>query len=454
MHRGGTLILCSTALALSACVADNGELNVRAIADPFAKATKNGNPMVVEGRSLLALGSVGLALEAFRKAQREQPANIEAIAGIAECYERMGRYDVARSKYEEALAIAPNNPILLNTFAASLERQGLRGQAAALRAEASKAEAESAAALASSATQASVSVATAPTVAPKAVPIAVPNFSKIAQAAPPQSAPKVAQVVPPPVAPKVAPVVPPPAAPRIAQVVPPTTQVAKAPAPKAEPVSITTWTFEPSQVSMSAATAAASAQALAANTVTVNVPDPEPDVAPVPATVAPPARTAPAPRPAQALAKTNPRTIVSTASAQPRLERLSLGEVALVTHGGPIWRPQLVAQSRQSVTVRFVPLRPATAIANVRILNAARRQGIAARTRQVLLDRGWRKIEIGDAPQMRESSLVLYPANRRILGRSLAAQFGYRSAVSNDIKELVVLVGRDSGIGSSRRSRA
>jgi hypothetical protein len=70
------------------------------------------------------------------------------------------------------------------------------------------------------------------------------------------------------------------------------------------------------------------------------------------------------------------------------------------------------------------------------------------------LDRGWRKIEIGDAPQIRESSLVLYPANRRILGRSLAAQFGYRSAVSNDIKELVVLVGRDSGIGSSRRSRA
>ena len=103
--------------------------------------------------------------------------------------------------------------------------------------------------------------------------------------------------------------------------------------------------------------------------------------------------------------------------------------------------------------VRFVPLQRAAGPANVRVLNAARRDGIAAKTRQVLLDRGWRRIQIGDAPAVRESSLVLYPANRKLLGRSLAAQFGFRSQLSNESRELIVLIGRDAVVASGR-SRA
>ena len=397
MQRGGKLILCSAALAVSACVADNGQLNVRAIADPFTKATKSGNPMVVEGRNLLALGSVGVALEAFRKAQRDDPNSFEAIAGIAECYERMGRYDVARRKYEEALAIAPDNPVLLNTFAASLERQGLRAEAMAVRAEADNAEAASVAVLAASAAQTTALV-----------------VAQAAQAAPPTPKPALT---------------------------------------KAEPVSVTTWTFEPSPVSMAHAAPAARAQALAADSVTVSIRAEEeaaPVVTPTPASRSPTIRVAqvPAARP-QAKAK----SLLQVGHSQPRLERLSLGEVALVTSGGPIWQPQVVAQSRQSVTVRFVPLQRAAGPANVRVLNAARQDGIAAKTRQVLLDRGWRRIQIGDAPAMRESSLVLYPANRKLLGRSLAAQFGFRSQLSNESRELIVLIGRDAVVASGR-SRA
>ena len=47
----------------------------------------------------------------------------------------MGRFDLTRRYYEEALAIAPGEPSLSLALAASLERDGRPGQASALRAE-------------------------------------------------------------------------------------------------------------------------------------------------------------------------------------------------------------------------------------------------------------------------------------------------------------------------------
>jgi hypothetical protein len=138
---------------------------------------------------------------------------------------------------------------------------------------------------------------------------------------------------------------------------------------------------------------------------------------------------------------------VDIASApQPRLERLSTGEVALVTGNEPVWRPQLVARTARSTTVRWVPLRTAAAAArpNIRLLNAARHQGLAGRSREYLFGRGWRKIEVGDASEVRETSVVLYPAARQALGRSLAAQFGFRSSLAPEGEVLVVLLGRDA----------
>jgi hypothetical protein len=128
----------------------------------------------------------------------------------------------------------------------------------------------------------------------------------------------------------------------------------------------------------------------------------------------------------------------------PYLERLSPGEVALVTDGRPAWRAQLVAQTRTSTTVRWVPIMTAEARPNIQILNAAQHQGLAAKTRTVLLDRGWRKIQIGNAADMRERSVVIYPASRRTLGRSLAAQFGFPSQLQGESGVLVVLLGRDA----------
>jgi hypothetical protein len=137
----------------------------------------------------------------------------------------------------------------------------------------------------------------------------------------------------------------------------------------------------------------------------------------------------------------------------PYLERLSPGEVALVTDGRPAWRAQLVAQTRTATTVRWIPIMTAEARPNIRILNAAQRQGLAAQTRSVLLDRGWRKIQVATAADQRQRSVVLYPASRRTLGRSLAAQFGFPSQLQNEANVLIVLLGRDAArpVASARR---
>ena len=148
MTGGPKYLLVSVALLASACASDDGQFNVRAIADPLAASAKPGTSTMAQARGLLAIGSVGLALEGFHKALREQPDSVEARAGIAACYERMGRYDLARTNYEAALAIAPRNAVLLNTLAAMLTRQGRVGEAAALRAEAAWADADDAGALA------------------------------------------------------------------------------------------------------------------------------------------------------------------------------------------------------------------------------------------------------------------------------------------------------------------
>jgi hypothetical protein len=128
--------------------------------------------------------------------------------------------------------------------------------------------------------------------------------------------------------------------------------------------------------------------------------------------------------------------------AAPHLERLSLGEVALITRPGPVWAGQLVESSPTSATFRWVEVRPVA-----RLLNAARVEGLAARTRRTLVARGWKGVAIGDAPAVRSTTLVLYPEYRRKMALKLAAQFGFRHLQSFSGSEIVVLLGRDA-VGS------
>jgi len=117
------------------------------------------------------------------------------------------------------------------------------------------------------------------------------------------------------------------------------------------------------------------------------------------------------------------------AATKVRLERISLGEIALVTSGTPSWFKLPAAIPAQSV----------------RLLNAARRQGLAARHRQQLEGAGWRSIAIGDAPRTRQSSLVLYPTGQGTEARRLAADLRIAAIRPEARADILVLLGRDHG---------
>ncbi|HEX6072786.1 MAG TPA: LytR C-terminal domain-containing protein [Sphingomicrobium sp.] len=386
---GGIKVLLATAALATAGCAETGELNIRAVADPLTKAVKPGNPMIDEARGLLALGNVGLAIEAYRKVLRSQPGNIEALAGLAECYDRMGRHDLSRMKYEAALAVAPRNPILLRTFAASLERQGRMAEGKALRAEAD--QDESAAAVAS--------VGLAPGVTAPTREVAIVAATPVA-AAPAVPTPATAVSTPPA---RIA------AAPAPAVSTPPA-RIAPTPAPAAPVL--------PIRIAQQANGPAAVAPSI--GSITVKLP------------------------PASA-----PKAEAAPVRQGPRLERLSLVEVELVTSDQPRWKTELVHRTALSTTVRFVPLAPAPRFAGVRLLNAARHQGLAARTRLVLNRKGWDGVRIGDADRVRQRSLVLYSPATAGVAKRLAAEFGFGIAKDPRPGPLTVLLGRDA-IGRAR----
>lgn len=266
----------------------------------------------------------------------------------------------------------------------------------------------------------------------------------------------------------------------------------QAPAVHTEVVGNTEWTIEIPQAQSAGSVTVPLPPLQAVELATIASERKAPSIVPAPRAVAlvPPTSIAPKaaptaiahsdpaqPRPAAPPAPPRESSAVAVALAgpkaqavQPRLQRLSMGEVALLTRNGPAWRTELVARTQHSVTARFVPLKGAsaanhelrfvplrTAMAanrpNVRLLNAARRQGLAARTRETLLDRGWRKIAIGDAAQIRARSIVLYPVGRQALGKRLAGQFGFASAINRQSDEVLVLLGRDAGSLSIRRVR-
>ncbi|MGI8932144.1 MAG: LytR C-terminal domain-containing protein [Sphingomicrobium sp.] len=307
------IISLSIVAALAATACSSGELNVRSIASPLAAGRQPANFRLAEGNAQFALGNVGLALEAYRRALREEPASIDAMVGLAACYDRMGRHDLSRRHYEMALATQPTEPALYAAFAQSLDNQGQAPEAARVKAEFA-----------------------ARVVAPEAT-----------------------RVVPGSVA-----VLPPPPAPSVT--------VALAP-PRFAPVA------------------------------------------------------------------------VERAKAGVRLERLSMGEVALMTEGPLRWQARTVARTARSTTIRFEPRR-ATAVT---LLNAARVQGLASRARRFLAARGFSGAAIGDAPAVRQQSVILYLAADRARAERIAAQFGFAlerqaNPGATSSKGMTILLGRDA----------
>ena len=401
MRGGAKLLVCAAALSVAGCGGGQGELTIRATKGPLSAASQPVPERIAQARAQLAMGNAALALEAFRRALRDDPASVDATAGVAASYDLMGRFDLSRRYYEAALAMQPASTMILTALAASLTRQGRTDEAAAIRAEIRQRLA------AVEAPSAPATQVPAPSFEPIAIAALDPNLSSAELSG--------GQLTDLPAA---SPVFEPDEVPKPA--------LAAADGPTARPA---------------APTAAAVGQSI-----TVKLPPPRP-VATIALAEAPVTKPAPAPELPKA---------AEQAPTRARLERLSLGEVALVTTEQPRWRPTLVAANARTSTIRFVPLKQAArrTLPGIRLLNAARIQGLAARTRATLVGRGWRGMAIGNATTVRPKSLVLYPAASKAMAQRLAAQFGFALARRPSSRQVTVLLGRDAAALVGKRPAA
>jgi hypothetical protein len=152
-----------------------------------------------------------------------------------------------------------------------------------------------------------------------------------------------------------------------------------------------------------------------------------------------------------------PRPVEAAVNAGPRIERLSMHEVALFTGAGPRWkRPaaEPVLAARRSQPAQLARRPDPAQLADLRILNAARVEKLAARTSAYLGRFGWREIAVGDAEAVRQRSLILYPKGSQAAASRLATRLGFATAARNDVRQLTILLGRDAASLPALRPKA
>lgn len=497
MTRGAQFLLLASSVLVTGC-AGAQDVKVRAIADPAAKLG-SGAGLLGQARAQLALGNVGLALEGFRQLQREQPENAEVFAGLAACYSAMGRYDVARQNLEFALAYSPDNPALLTALASSLERLGEKEQAVQVQAEAAR--------LSAPRPMARVAMQASPV-----TPLGVPRAGSVTVKLPEPAAVAAVRQPRPPAALQPRAKMQPAAVLRPEATIAPVqlanvtakvdrlamsdanvrsrelhpeaieTIAAAAEMPRAVPIVVDEGAAEnarPAYLVASVSKVAAIEPVRALKTAGPAIPDYVPLRA---APEAPPLPEPPAPEKQLAVAAEIRKTTSEPlpprempVDSGPRLERTGLGEVALITVPRSIEKhvaartlraqpqPVLVSQPEPTApvqqalatsSVRWLPLRYASAPQGIQLLNAARSDRLAAKARMTLRDEGLHNIAIGNARRARQSNLVLYSSAQTPVIRRLAAHFRCKALRVPGLKAVVVLLGRDAASQRSASARA
>jgi len=133
-----------------------------------------------------------------------------------------------------------------------------------------------------------------------------------------------------------------------------------------------------------------------------------------------------------------------------RLERVSMGEVALITDGsrasgGAPAQPPASLPARAGSAPMAAP-QTQVAMAPLRVMNAVGRRGQAARMRGHLLRSGWAAVETGDSAQrVTQSRLIAPPAMRGDARRVVAAlPFKVQLYTSPQAGRMVLLLGANS----------
>lgn len=124
MKRTEMMLTIGLSSIVAGCSAfqPQAELNIRAVDSQQLKGD-DANPLA-EGRAKLAFGQNGLAISAFRAALREQPESAEAYNGLGIAYDRIGRKDLAQRYFELAVAGAPDNAKFNGNLARFFENSG------------------------------------------------------------------------------------------------------------------------------------------------------------------------------------------------------------------------------------------------------------------------------------------------------------------------------------------
>lgn len=125
------LLGASVAVILAGC-AQQGELRITAVGEQESRVDDG---TLAKAHLLLSRGEQALAVDAYRKAIRQDPGNAAAYNGLAIAYDQLGRNDLSRRYYEQALAYAPREGKYYRNLARSLERQGLKNEAAKILAQ-------------------------------------------------------------------------------------------------------------------------------------------------------------------------------------------------------------------------------------------------------------------------------------------------------------------------------
>ncbi|MBF0325443.1 MAG: tetratricopeptide repeat protein [Alphaproteobacteria bacterium] len=86
------------------------------------------------GKAYLAADRLGLALRTLQEAQAKAPKNWEIVSALGVAYDYQEQWDKAQAAYLTALAINPDNPVVLNNLGLSRAQSGdLDGALDALR---------------------------------------------------------------------------------------------------------------------------------------------------------------------------------------------------------------------------------------------------------------------------------------------------------------------------------
>jgi hypothetical protein len=108
MHAPTALAI--SLLAASGAAARDLPAELRSKASPMAAAVlaATADGALDEGRALLAAANPVQAIAAFRTALASDPRSVAALNGLAVAYDRLGRADLARQYFEQALALEPD----------------------------------------------------------------------------------------------------------------------------------------------------------------------------------------------------------------------------------------------------------------------------------------------------------------------------------------------------------